>query len=78
MKERVQSEQIFIEHIGINSMIVDLLTKGLTPKVFHEHAALWVLYHLRKSCFSGSLYIYFTALFYILDTFYIFEHFLQK
>ena len=26
-----------IEHIGTNSIIVDLLTKGLLPKVFHEH-----------------------------------------
>jgi len=39
VKERVQSGQIFIEHIGINSMIADPLTKGLIPKVFHEHTA---------------------------------------
>ena len=26
-----------IEYIGINSMIVDALTKGISPKVFHEH-----------------------------------------
>ena len=37
MKERVQSGQIFIEHIETNSMITDPLTKGLTPKVFHGH-----------------------------------------
>ena len=36
-KERVQSGQVFIEHIGTNSMIADPLTKGLPPKVFHEH-----------------------------------------
>ena len=30
---------VFIKHIGSNSMIADLLTKGLTPKVFHEHTA---------------------------------------
>ena len=36
-KERVQSGLISIEHIGTNSMIVDSLTKGLPPKVFHEH-----------------------------------------
>ena len=35
----VQSEQISIEHIGTNSMIADPLTKGLPPKVFHEHTA---------------------------------------
>jgi hypothetical protein len=39
VKERVQSGQISIEHIGTNSMIVDPLTKGLLPKVFHEHTA---------------------------------------
>ncbi|XP_052189888.1 secreted RxLR effector protein 161-like [Diospyros lotus] len=37
VKERVQSEQISIEHIRTNSMIADPLTKGLPPKVFHEH-----------------------------------------
>ena len=36
-KERVQSSQMFIENIGTNSMIADPLTKGLPPKVFHEH-----------------------------------------
>ena len=39
VKERVQSGQIFIEHLGTNSMIADPLTKGLPPKVFHEHVA---------------------------------------
>ena len=39
VKEIIQSGQVFIKHIGSNSMIVDLLTKGLTPKVFHEHTA---------------------------------------
>ncbi|XP_034684099.1 secreted RxLR effector protein 161-like [Vitis riparia] len=33
------SGQISIEHIGTNSMIADPLTKGLPPKVFHEHTA---------------------------------------
>ncbi|CAA0831768.1 Unknown protein, partial [Striga hermonthica] len=37
VKERVQSGQLSIEHIGTGSMIADSLTKGLTPKVFHEH-----------------------------------------
>ncbi|KAK8320852.1 hypothetical protein V6Z12_A12G063400 [Gossypium hirsutum] len=31
--------QIFIEHIGTNSMIADPLTKSLPPKVFYEHTA---------------------------------------
>ncbi|KAG8488952.1 hypothetical protein CXB51_016966 [Gossypium anomalum] len=39
VKERVQNVQISIEHIGTNSMIADPLTKGLPPKVFHEHTA---------------------------------------
>ena len=39
VKKRVQSHQVAIEHIGTNSMIADLLTKGLPPKVFHEHTA---------------------------------------
>ena len=39
VKERVQSGQLFIQHIRTNSMIVDLLTKGVLPKVFHEHTA---------------------------------------
>ena len=39
MKEIVQSGHISIEHIGTNSMITDPLTKGLTLKVIHEHAA---------------------------------------
>ena len=39
VKERVQSGLISIKHIGTNSMIADPLTKGLPPKVFHEHTA---------------------------------------
>ena len=37
VKESVQSGQIFIEHIGTNSMIADPLTKRLTLNVFYEH-----------------------------------------
>ena len=39
VKERVQSGQLSIEHIGTNSMVTDSFTKGLPPKVFHEHTA---------------------------------------
>ena len=39
VKERVQSRQLSIKHIGINSMITDPLTKGVPPKVFHKHIA---------------------------------------
>ena len=37
VKERVQNGQLSIEHIGTNSMIVYSLTKGLSPKVCHQH-----------------------------------------
>ena len=37
VKERVQSNLVSIEYIETNSMLADPLTKGLTPKVFHEH-----------------------------------------
>ena len=39
VKERVQNRQISIEHIGTDSMLADPLTKGLVPRVFHEHTA---------------------------------------
>lgn len=37
VKKRVQDKQILIEHIRTDLMLVDPLTKGLTPKAFHEH-----------------------------------------
>ena len=37
VKEKDPNDQLSIEHIGTNSMIVDFLTKGLPPKVFHQH-----------------------------------------
>ena len=39
VKERVQNNELCIEHIGTDSMIADPLTKGLLPKQFHEHVA---------------------------------------
>lgn len=39
VKERVHSGQLSIENIGTNSMVADPFTKGLAPKVFHEHVA---------------------------------------
>ena len=39
VKERIQSQHVLIKHISTNSIVVDLLTKGLLPKVFHEHVA---------------------------------------
>ncbi|XP_075474033.1 secreted RxLR effector protein 161-like [Primulina tabacum] len=37
--KRIQSGKFSIEHIGTNSMVADPLTKGLSPKQFHEHTA---------------------------------------
>ena len=37
VKERAQSGLISIEYMDTNSIIADLLTKILTPKVFIEH-----------------------------------------
>jgi len=39
VKERVQNKQISIEHLRTNDMLIDPLTKGLVPNVFHEHIA---------------------------------------
>ena len=39
VKERVQNKQIFIKHLRTNDMLNNPLTKGLVPKVFHEHIA---------------------------------------
>ena len=39
VKEKVQSGQTSIEHIGTNFIVADPLTKGLQPKVFHKHTA---------------------------------------
>ena len=51
VKEIVQSGQMFIKHIGTNSMIVDPLTKGFPPKVFHKHIAhIGVQLLLSKLC----------------------------
>ena len=37
VEERVQNRQI--KHIETNFMLASPLTKGLVPKVFHEHTA---------------------------------------
>lgn len=42
VKKRVQNKEISIENIGVNSMLVDPLSKGLTTEVFYELIA-----HLR-------------------------------
>lgn len=36
VKEEIQKQRVSIKHININFMIADLLTKGLTPKIFIE------------------------------------------
>ena len=46
VKERVQSLQVSIKHISTNSMITDPITKGLPPKVFHEHVTHMGVVHV--------------------------------
>ena len=46
VKERVQSLQVSIEHISTNSMIADPLTKGMSPKVYHEHVTHMGVVHI--------------------------------
>lgn len=36
VKEEIQKQRVSIKHINTNFMIADLLTKGLTPKIFIE------------------------------------------
>ena len=55
VKERVQSDQLSIEHISTNSMITNPLTKGLPPS-FMSTMLICVLYQLMICDFSGSLY----------------------
>ncbi|XP_022848677.1 type I inositol polyphosphate 5-phosphatase 5-like [Olea europaea var. sylvestris] len=51
VNERVQNGQISIEHNGTNSMITDSLTKGLPPKIFHEHTACMGVVFLEDTIF---------------------------
>ena len=37
VKERVQSRQLSIEHIGLKTLVADPFTKGISPKKFYEH-----------------------------------------
>jgi hypothetical protein len=39
VKYRVQDQTVEIEHISTEQMLVDPLTKGLAPNIFHDHAA---------------------------------------
>ena len=39
MKDKVRDHVISLEHICIEKMLVDPLTKGLSPNVFREHVA---------------------------------------
>ena len=39
VKDKVRDHVISLEHISIEKMLVDLLTKGLAPNVFMEHVA---------------------------------------
>ena len=48
VKERVQNQILSFEHISINLMIVDHLTKALVPKTFKEHVCNMGLHILSK------------------------------
>ena len=37
VKEEVQKQRVYIQHIRTDLMIADPLTKGLQPKTFKEH-----------------------------------------
>ena len=37
MKDKVQDQVISLEHISIEKMLADPLTKGLPPNMFREH-----------------------------------------
>ena len=39
MKNKVRDQVISLEHISIEKMLTDPLTKGLPPNVFREHVA---------------------------------------
>ena len=39
VKEQVQDQIIYLEHLRTSKMLADPLTKGLPPKVFREHLA---------------------------------------
>ena len=46
VKEIVQSLQVSIEHISTSSMIADPLSKGLPPKIYHEHVTHMGVVHI--------------------------------
>ena len=37
VRERVEKKNLCIEHVSTNDILVDLMTKGLPPKVFEDH-----------------------------------------
>ena len=37
LHKRIKEKIVFVEYIGIELMIVDPLTEGLTPKIFIDH-----------------------------------------
>ena len=39
VKEQIQDQTICLEHIRMNKILADPLTKGLPPNVFREHLA---------------------------------------
>ena len=43
VKEEIQKQKVFIEHIRIEFMIADPLIEGLQPKAFDKHVQKMVI-----------------------------------
>ena len=61
MKKEVQKQRVSIETINTNLMIVDLLTKGLPPKIFIEHVENMIIIVI-KDFFWCNVYFCFGLL----------------
>lgn len=48
VKKTIQNEEMSIKYIGTNSMIADLLTKGLLHKVFIEYTTHIEVFHWKE------------------------------
>ena len=55
VREKVQSGQMSIEHISTNSIIAYPLTKGLPPKVFHDHTIHMSVVSIDMSLYSSVI-----------------------
>lgn len=81
VKERVQSALVRSEHICANSILADLLTKALAPKVLWDILFVWVLLLKVIFKFNGSLYLSFLLIIFLYVMTFIFTfqfHFHSK